>query len=439
METPAIRSQHSLTYPSVAHCEHNDSILAISELVRALINATGGAVRPEAAIHRVCARRGSVFHVGLNSYDLGEYSKILLFAIGKAAPAMALAVSDLLHDLAVEQWIVTKSIHGRIPTSNYPHHVVHAMVTGHPTPDARSAEAGEQVCAALSDISAGTLVIACISGGASALMVAPHAGISLGSIQAINDALLRSGADIAELNNIRGRLDRLKAGGFARMSAPAPIIGLILSDVIGDPLDVIASGLTYLPESQRIQNFIIANNKLACEGAQNLLNRFIPNCAEIVTTTLSGEARMVGQVIIQDLMEQIVSTGGNMPLCRIYGGETTVTLRGIGKGGRNTELALAAALEIERLFARRLEAETITLIALATDGSDGPTDCAGAVVDASTVVRARNLGLHPQQFLDANDSYTFFEGLGDLIKTGPTGTNVADVTIAIYDPGNMLR
>jgi hydroxypyruvate reductase len=288
-----------------------------------------------------------------------------------------------------------------------------AIEAGHPLPDANSLRSGDAVCDALTGCTADTLVLVCVSGGASALLVAPHPGISLRMVTTINDALLKSGADIVEMNAVRSRIDRLKAGGLVRLAQPAEVRGLILSDVIGDPLNVIASGLTHDPAAR---NLLVGNNTQACEAARAAA-RQAGFDARIVTTALRGEAREAGAMVAAAIASATPGTA------LIYGGETTVTLTGDGKGGRNQELALAAALH-------GLPAGC-TVAALGTDGTDGPTDAAGAIAYADTLARAAESGLAPLAFLARNDSHAFFAALGDLIHTGPTGTNVADVVVAL--------
>jgi hydroxypyruvate reductase len=226
---------------------------------------------------------------------------------------------------------------------------------------------------------------------------------------------------------VRSRLDRLKAGGLVRLAQPAQVIGLILSDVIGDPLDVIASGMTHEPHAY---NTLVGNNTQACEAAATAA-RALGYEPTIVTTQMRGEARERGTEIAQSLRSDNPPAISNLqsPISKqafVYGGETTVTIRGEGKGGRNQELALAAAITLDHSTN-----QPIAVIALGTDGTDGPTDAAGAIATSETVARAIQLNLTPQDFLARNDSYHFFEQLGDLIVTGPTGTNVADVVIAL--------
>jgi glycerate 2-kinase len=334
---------------------------------------------------------------------------------------------------------------------------------GHPIPDARSLKAGERVLDFVSSLDEQDTLVCLISGGGSALVTAPV--VPLEDLQALTSLLLASGARIDEINTLRRQLDRIKGGGLAR-ATKARIVSLILSDVIGNPLAAIASGPTapdpttreqaleilekYIsrtPESgrhkaaldsvfqclrgspereilkpdplifERVQNIIVGDNRLASQAAleQAVQEGFE---AEVLTNELQGEAREAGLNLAHRL--RVDSSRKARPFCLIAGGETTVTIRGEGKGGRNQELALGALPELSGL-------DDVLLIALATDGDDGPTDAAGAVVTGETARRATSLGLDAAGYLSRNDSYPFFESLGDLLKTGPTGTNVNDL------------
>jgi hydroxypyruvate reductase len=400
-----------------------------AELRRALdaiIAAVLRAADPAEAIRRHVRRDADTLWIGQTRYDLTDVDDVRLLAAGKAAVPMAEEVLDILgrrvsRAIAVTKYGHAASAHGR------PAHELTIIEAGHPIPDENSRRGGAAVWDALHDCSERTLVIACVSGGASALLVAPHEGISLGALRAINDALLRCGAEIGEMNAVRSRLDRLKGGGLVRRAQPARVVGLILSDVIGDPLDVIASGLTNDP---RAVNELVGNNTQACLAAADAA-RDLGLRPHIVTTELRGEARAAGVRIAREaLMPSARMEGGRIDAegeCLIFGGETTVTVRGDGKGGRNQELALAAAIEL----ATSAPTAPVAIAALGTDGTDGPTDAAGAIAFADTVRRARELGQDPSDALSRNDSYRVFERLGDLIMTGPTGTNVADVVIAL--------
>ncbi|MBU6358676.1 MAG: DUF4147 domain-containing protein [Chloroflexota bacterium] len=393
-------------------------------LTQKLINAALHAVAPDTAISRHLRYIDGVLWVGERSYDvIGK--KLRLIAIGKASVPMAMAVLDLLGDHIQCGVIVTKYAHvtasAQAKIAQY-HPKIRLIESAHPVPDENSLRAGIAVCAALENCSADTLVITCVSGGASALQVAPHEGISLKTMRAINDALLRSGADITEMNAVRSRLDRLKAGGLVRMAQPGQVVGLILSDVIGDPLAVIASGLTNDPLAY---NVLVGNNAQACAAAASAVQK-LGYKTQIVTTNMVGEARERGCEIVNEMLLCVTQLGRQ---CLIFGGETTVTIRGNGKGGRNQELALAAAIELAAHTPKR----PITIISFGTDGTDGPTNAAGAIVTQHTLARSQKLGLNAQQMLAQNDSYHFFQPLGDLIITGPTGTNTADIVIALLD------
>jgi glycerate 2-kinase len=326
---------------------------------------------------------------------------------------------------------------------------------GHPIPDARSLSAGERVLEFVSTLDEDDILVCLVSGGGSALVTTPY--VPLEDLQSLTSLLLSSGARIDEINILRRQLDRIKGGGLVR-ATKAKIISLILSDVIGNPLEAIASGPTapdpttqedalailrgYRLDEQvpgsildillrtelaaeagggsisgRVENIIIGDNRLAARAAleQAQLEGFH---AEILTNELQGEAREVGYELAHYLRVSIPRN--THPFCLIAGGETTVTIKGDGKGGRNQELALATVDELAGL-------ENIMLISLATDGDDGPTDAAGAVVTGKTAQRAGSFGLRAADYLSRNDAYPFFDELGELLKTGPTGTNVNDL------------
>jgi hydroxypyruvate reductase len=358
-------------------------------------------------------------------------------AIGKAAVPMLTALAEaipLSGALAVSK-------HASSPYFN----LFPVLLGGHPIPDARSALAGERVLEFVSPLKEEDTLICLISGGGSALATSPL--IPLEQLQALTSELLACGARIDEINTIRRHLDRIKGGGLAR-ATKAKIISLILSDVIGNPLEAIASGPTapdpttredawmilkkYKLESQllvsslksqsihsfsRVQNIIIGDNRVAAQAAHAQAQREGFD-SEILTNELQGEAREVGLMLAQKLREE--TDKRPRPFCLIAGGETTVTIQGNGKGGRNQELALAAVNELHDL-------ENVLLISLATDGEDGPTDAAGAVATGESARRAEALGLGAAGRLSRNDAYPFFEALGDLIKIGPSGTNVNDL------------
>lgn len=358
-------------------------------------------------------------------------------AIGKAAIPMLTALAEsipLLSALAISK-------HASSPHFN----LFPVLLGGHPIPDARSVYAGERVLEYVSSLKQEDTLVCLISGGGSALVTVPL--IPLEQLQALTSELLACGARIDEINTVRRHLDRVKGGGLA-FATRARIVSLILSDVIRNPLEAIASGPTapdpttkedasmilkkyglesYVPASSlkstlpfplpRVQNIIIGDNKLAAQAAQEQAKREGFD-TEILTNELEGEARAVGILLAQKIRYE--KSKRDAPFCLIAGGETTVTLRGNGRGGRNQELALAAVNELRGL-------ENVMLISIATDGEDGPTDAAGAVVTGQSARRAEALGLDATDYLSKNDAYPFFDSLGDLIKTGPTGTNVNDL------------
>jgi hydroxypyruvate reductase len=430
--------------------------------VRAVQEAALAAVEPGAAVRRQVQLEGSRLTIAGQTYDLAEFERIWVVGCGKAATAMAAALYGIVGDQLSGGVVVTKYGHADSSLDTGPVSVVEA---GHPLPD----NAGVDGTRRLADLLAGTterdLVLAVISGGGSALMTLPAEGLALEDVQATTELLLRSGATIVELNTLRKHLSQVKGGGLARLAAPAAVASLVLSDVVGDPLDTIASGplspdpTTFadawrvlerydlvertppavrqrlqagledrIPETpkagdsvfERVQNTIVASNRLAAEAAVEMAQARGLH-ALLLSTFVEGEAREVGRVAA-GLARELATYDRPVPqpACLVWGGETTVTVRGEGKGGRNQELALAAARALAGL-------RGVLLVALGTDGTDGPTDAAGAVVTGETISRARELDLDAGKYLQDNNSYVFFDALDDLIRTGPTGTNVNDL------------
>lgn len=339
------------------------------------------------------------------------------------------------------------------------------IIGGHPIPNAHSLRAGRAALQFVSGLRADDLLLCLISGGGSALMMAPHSGLTLDDLQSLTRQLLACGARIDEINTLRRHLDQVKGGGLAWAASPARVVSLILSDVVGNPLEAIASGptapdpssradalsvlekyglienisaailhtLEHAPETPKpgeglfahVENVIVGSNALAAQAAlrQAEAEGFH---AQFLGDSWQGEARQVAKTLCNFVSPFPLGRGAwgegiPRPLCLVAGGETTVTLRGKGHGGRNQELALAAVPELDGL-------PNLMLVSLATDGEDGPTDAAGAVVTGETAKRARALNLDPGAFLERNDSYHFFAPLGDLLQPGPSGTNVNDLT-----------
>ncbi len=386
----------------------------------------------------------------LASTPLPAHARCFLVGLGKAAEGMTRGAAQALQDYETAL-VVTKQ---NISTPPARFTVIEA---GHPVPDERSIAAGEAVLKFVSRLEPQDLLICLISGGGSALATAPVDGVSLADVQTVTSAALSSGADIGEINNLRRCLDRLKDGGLVAATR-AQVLALILSDVIGDRLESIASGPTVgglvdtrrairllekisidppnslrrsleavAPRSghspgARIRNVIVGNARTAAEGALQQA-RLEGVAAEILDGAFSGEAQTVGQEFGRRLAT--LSRTRHHPVCLIATGECTVTISGPhGSGGRNQELALAA---VEQLGA----VENCMLITMATDGEDGPTDAAGAVVTGATVAQAREMGMVPREFLQRHDSHTFFGAIGDLLKPGYTGTNVNDIVLML--------
>jgi glycerate-2-kinase len=381
--------------------------------------------------------------------SLTTYDRIFLIAVGKAALGMAAAVER----------VVGKRLTGGIAVTKYGHtnrglSVTHVLEAAHPVPDMAGLEASERIEQLLRTLNARDLLITAISGGCSALLSAPAAGISLSDKQLTTDLLLRAGADIFELNAVRKHLSRLKGGQLAALAYPATVVGLLLSDVIGDPIDVIGSGPT-APDSSTFQEArdVLAKYNLTASVPASVRHRLESNLPEtpkpndplfknvqnIITTSnrqaliaaaakarklgyrpvilsscIQGEAREVARVHAAILHDAPPNS------CILSGGETTVTVRGKGKGGRNQEFALALAIDIAGL-------RNVAALCAGTDGTDGPTDAAGAFVDGKTITNMTTARTH----LADNNAFEFFSPLNALIKTGPTGTNVMDINILL--------
>lgn len=431
----------------------------IGHIASDILSNSIDAVDPGKAVAQYLHREASKLYIGEKLYDLNQFDRIFLIGFGKASVAMGKSAINTLGEYLSSGILVTKKIKGRFLQT------VPVIEGAHPVPDQRSIDSAKQIIRLLSKTKENDLVICLISGGGSSLLTLPVEGISLNHIQDMTKILLACGATISEINCLRKHLSQVKGGQLARFAAPAYIASLILSDVVSDPLDVIASGpttpdpTTYLdaigilekygidnevsteilqhlilgktgeisetpkpddPIFEKVENKIIGNNYLAAKAAVSQAKKHRFNTM-LLTTSLQGEASTAGKMVAA-IARQIATTGEPIrrPACIIIGGETTVTIRGNGKGGRNQELALSAVNEIAGL-------QNTMLITLATDGDDGPTDAAGAVVTGETWERAMASGLNPTDFLRKNDSYEFFNLLMDLLKPGLTGTNVNDL------------
>lgn len=388
-----------------------------------------------------------------------RYERIFVIGAGKASAVMAQAVEKLLGRRITAGLINIKDGHGA------PLKRIELIECGHPVPDARGVAGARRIAELAQQAGKRDLVICLISGGASALLPMPGPGLTLADKQAVTRLLLDCGANIHEINTVRKHLSAIKGGQLARLVAPAKLLTLVLSDVIGDDLSVIGSGptwpdqstfadaldvlrrfdvvertpvavLRYLEESTEetpepgdpvfagAVTVIVGSNTQAVEAAEaEAIKRGYHT--SILSTRIQGETRDVARMHAAIALEILDAERPlKKPACVISGGETTVTIQGTGLGGRNQEFALAAALEIDG-------AGNTVVLSGGTDGTDGPTDAAGAIASHTTVDRAEMVGLHARSMLDANDSYHFFEPLGDLLMTGPTGTNVMDVRLVL--------
>jgi hydroxypyruvate reductase len=439
------------------------STAALREAAREIFAAAVRAVDPGEAVRRHVIREGTRLRVGTEILDLAAIRQIIVVGCGKAAAPMAAAVEGILGERIARGVVVTKYRH------LHPTATIRVHEAGHPVPDAAGLAGAEAVLDQVRRLGPQDLVLLLISGGGSALSPAPVAGISLADKQALTTALLACGADIREMNAIRKHISRIKGGQLARAAQPAQVAALVLSDIVGDPLDAIASGPTVpdpttyadalgildtygirgeipasirarleagargeVPETPkpddplfaRVRNVIVGSNLQALEAAQAEAGR-LGLAPMILSSSIEGETREVARMHAA-IAREIRCTGHPLapPACLISGGETTVTLKGSGKGGRNQEFALAAALDIAGV-------PGVVVLSGGTDGTDGPTDAAGAIVDGETCARAAGQGLDARASLSANDSYHFFQALGDLLITGPTNTNVMDVRLVL--------
>jgi glycerate 2-kinase len=398
-------------------------------------------------------------------FQSGQYKRLMVIGFGKASCPMAKSIEDQLFDLTDSGIVITKYGHCQPP---YKPKKIRIFEAGHPVPDENGLIATEAIINLLKGVDKNILLICLISGGGSALFVSPYEGITLNEKQKVTELLLKAGANISELNTVRKHISKVKGGRLAETAYPAKIISLILSDVIGDKLDVIASGPTapdkmkynealkviekyelialtpksvletlhkgakgIIPETPKegdkafrnVENIIIGSNRKALEAAKTTAEK-LGFHAEILSSEISGEAREVGRRLAKKAIE--AKGKGQKAKCLISGGETTVTVKGSGLGGRNIELALSFAMEIEGI-------DGITLLSAGTDGTDGPTDAAGAIVDGETIKKAKAAGLNPEEYLKNNDSYNFFKKIDSLFVTGPTGTNVMDIQIMVVE------
>jgi hydroxypyruvate reductase len=459
-EYPTIEPQQLLT--------HTLRQVKWGAAVSRILAAALAAVEPAAAVQRHMQRNGDTLTLGTQTYHLSDYEHIYIVGAGKAATPMARAAAEVIGSALSGGVVIVKDT-GSAATLPPP---LSLRAARHPVPDERGVAATREIAELLTQATEQDLVLVLISGGGSALLTLPAPGIELAQLQQLTETLLASGASINEINCLRKHLDQVKGGGLARMSAPATVATLVLSDVVGNPLDVIASGPTVADSStfadaiavleryalldstpppivehvragqrgdiadtpeaddpifNHTSHVLVGSNQQAASAALHAARQ--EGCtALLLTSYATGEARVVGQLLAAVARELATTGCAGMeqqpalprPACMIVGGETTVTLRGDGHGGRNQELALAAVQDLAGL-------DNVALVTLATDGGDGPTDAAGAVVTGETLARAQALGLDPAAALANNDAYPFFAALDDLIRPGATDTNVNDL------------
>ncbi|MEK6220962.1 MAG: DUF4147 domain-containing protein [Chloroflexota bacterium] len=405
---------------------------AWGEEIKHILAAAIRSVEPNSAVRKHLLVQNEVLTVMGKDYALKDSVRVMVIGAGKAGFPMAKGVLDSLGTRVDGGLVIVKAGQRGKKTKLGPIKIAEG---GHPIPDQRGVQATQEMVKLLDTLTARDLVVCLISGGGSALLTAPIPGVSLGMLQNITQHLLMGGATIQEINLIRKALDIVKGGGLAKIAAPAPVISLILSDVVGDRLDMIASGPTVenpdtdteameiinkyqlggmLPKENlrdlsknpaehtkimNAQNVLVGNNEIAARAAMAAAEKYGIQ-SELITTGMQGEARQVGREMA-DKLRCWVEEPSQKPRMWVAGGETTVTVKGSGLGGRNLEVALAAVETLAGL-------ENVLLVTLATDGEDGPTPAAGAVVTGETFKRGQALDLHPKDYLDNNDSFHIY-------------------------------
>ena len=418
-------------------------------------------VKPDNLINRYVSVSNDTLRIENLLFKLSEIKNIYVVGAGKASAMMAQATETILKSKITAGHIVTK-YHHSVPLT-----YIKTTEAGHPVPDENGIKGTEQILSIVQNAGKEDLVICLISGGGSALLADVPDGCTLADLKSLNSILLKSGATINEMNCIRKHLSNVKGGQLAKAASPARVVSLILSDVIGDPLDVIASGPTApdpgtfaealaivdkyklrtempdqiikilmegyehlrpetLKESDEIlkqtSNLIIGTNKLALSTAKEKAESFGYETS-VITNTLEGDVEDVAQYLVQLAKNTQLGNYGEK-ICLLFSGEPTVKVIGNGLGGRNQHLALICANLLQ-------DVPGITLLSGGTDGSDGPTDAAGAVADSSTSLNAIARNLDIESFIRTNDAYHFFKAEGGLLVTGPTQTNVMDLMVIL--------
>jgi hydroxypyruvate reductase len=449
-----------------------------------IFEAAVNAVKPQNLIPQYLKTDGDKLWIGENIYDLPKLDHIYLVAAGKAASAMAFEAEKILSSLISESIVITKYGHS-LPIKSK------TIESGHPVPDEQSLSAGKKVLELLHYAGYNDLVILLLSGGASSLMESLAGNISLQDLQILSELMLKKGLSISEINTIRKHLSLIKGGRFSAAAYPAKVHALILSDVPGDDLSIIASGPTVpdastfedviailekyqktdeCPETilhhfqngrskslnetpkpgdsmfQRTNNLLIGSNRIALNAAVDKASQLGYNPV-IIQSDLKGEASEQASAFVNIILDY----EGTKPACLLMGGETTVKIKGNGLGGRNQEFALASLVALQELESPRMldpvtdidseeihssikengSLKILLVLSAGTDGTDGPTNATGAVIDQQTIQIVREQNLDAHGFLNCNDSYNFFKQVGGHIITGPTQTNVMDIVIAL--------
>lgn len=431
-----------------------------------ILNFSINSVKPGVLIKNNVSLTNNILTIKNHKYDISKFDHIYVTGAGKASAFMAKEMEKILGDRISDGIVITK--YGHIAYCSK----IKILEAGHPVVDENSLSATEELLLLLKKTGKYDLVIVLISGGGSSLMEALPKSISLNDLQTTNELLLKCGASIEEINSVRKNLSLVKGGKLTSAIYPSTGVGLIISDIINDPIKDIASGPTVqqninsndamniikkyniqneLPKtvieflksklmetssnektispiaSTRITNIIIGNNKIALANAIETARESGFN-TYLLSDKMQGEAKTVGKEIAAIIKKIIYENKPiRKPVCLLFGGETTVKLTGTGLGGRNQELVLAALLELQNVKAE------FSFLSCGTDGTDGPTDAAGALINNHSWKLAEQLGLNPEEFLINNDSYNFFNRINGLIKTGPTGTNVMDIGIALIN------
>jgi glycerate-2-kinase len=451
-----IKNKEQLIKNGETQLDRKARTLALKSLESAL-----NAADPRHIIESKLSLKDSTLQVDNCSFNLKKFRNICVIGGGKASGLMAEALEHVLGD-RIKSGLVNVPRGSKNKTE-----IIRLHEASHPIPDETGVEGTKHMMEMAEQAGENDLIVCLISGGGSSLMPLPRGEVSIADKKEMTNGLLKCGATINEINTVRKHISDFKGGWLAKKAYPATILNLILSDVVGDPLDFIASGPTVpdsttfsdavrvlkkhdlwnktpasirkvlsegekglIPETpkandeafKKVFNVVVGNNRFASLAACECL-KFERLNTLMLTATLEGEARHIGVMLASIALE--VSVSGNpvpKPAGIVAGGETTVTVTGKGLGGRNQEIALAALQKLKGV-------DGMVVASLSTDGIDGPTDAAGAIADGKTLARAMKTGLVPEEYLANNDSYHFFSKLGDLIFTGPTGTNVNDISI----------